>query len=297
MGGIMTYITGYLGVEPWFVYAALSGVFSGLYSFSHKISAEKNHSSMRATFYTSIAAAAMSLGVFIVQGGKMDPLYILLGLGILNSIGGFTSVIARIHALKYIDTTIFFPLYKTFGPILIVGISIWGFGESMKLNEWIGIGLGIAVPLLLIHKSEHTRQCNLKKGLLLLGVSVIFVLSPATIAKIITLNDLNVFLYQFYAFLCSAIFAWIGCAREVHTACTHSHSHVKITGLFGGMCLFLGASLFLLSTRGNLGVVYTVNSFSIMIPIILAVIVYKEHINARKVTAIVLTVTSLIFLH
>ena len=45
---------------------------------------------------------------------------------------------------------------------------------------------------------------------------------------------------------------------------------------------------------GNLAVVFTINSFSILIPIILSIIFYKEHFNFKKGLVIVLSIVSII---
>jgi multidrug transporter EmrE-like cation transporter len=65
-------------------------------------------------------------------------------------------------SLRNIDTVIFFPLYKTFSPILVTIISFFFFQEMLTMKEFFGILLGIAVPLMLITSHEEKRQTNLK---------------------------------------------------------------------------------------------------------------------------------------
>jgi uncharacterized membrane protein len=48
---------------------------------------------------------------------------------------------------------------------------------------------------------------------------------------------------------------------------------------------------------GTLGVVQTINSMYILIPIVLAIYFYKEHWNAQKMLAVVLSVVALAFFH
>jgi uncharacterized membrane protein len=54
--------------------------------------------------------------------------------------------------------------------------------------------------------------------------------------------------------------------------------------------------LFAFSEGGSLSVVQTIHSMYILIPIVLAVIFFKEHMNWQKVVAIVFSVVSLAFL-
>ena len=78
---------------------------------------------------------------------------------------------------------------------------------------------------------------------------------------------------------------------------TYSTSKLKRVGFLNGIFLFLATYFFVKSTIGsNLGVVYTINSFSLLIPIILSIFLYKEHFDMKKGLAIVLTIASLFFL-
>ena len=47
---------------------------------------------------------------------------------------------------------------------------------------------------------------------------------------------------------------------------------------------------------GSLGVVYAIQSLYILIPIILSIVIYKEHWNVRKIFAIILSLAALAFL-
>jgi len=59
-------------------------------------------------------------------------------------------------------------------------------------------------------------------------------------------------------------------------------------------CSFL--FIMLAFAEGTLSIVYTVQSLYILIPIILSIIIYKEHWNARKVVAIILSIAALALL-
>jgi len=69
--------------------------------------------------------------------------------------------------------------------------------------------------------------------------------------------------------------------------------------IISGVFQFAGFAFMILGFKagGPLAIVYTVNSFYILIPIILSVIIYKEHFNLRKALAIGLSIVALAFLH
>ena len=46
---------------------------------------------------------------------------------------------------------------------------------------------------------------------------------------------------------------------------------------------------------GLVSIVFTVQSLYILIPIILSIIIYKEHINTQKIIAIILSIVAIVF--
>ena len=149
-------------------------MFSGLYSFFLKVSAEKNHDSSQVSFYTYLSGAFLA-GIFFflhLDFGFSSFLFIFF-LAFLNAFLYFLATLTRIESLRCIHTTLYFPLYKTFGPLLVTVVSLFFFKESLSSSEIFGIVLGIFVPLLLINKKESSRQSNLKKGLFLLFLGMV----------------------------------------------------------------------------------------------------------------------------
>ncbi len=73
-----------------------------------------------------------------------------------------------------------------------------------------------------------------------------------------------------------------------------SHSLIKLSlilGLFGAGSTI--ATYHAFADGGPLGIVYTITSIYILIPIILSIIIYKEHWNTQKVVAIVVSILAL----
>jgi uncharacterized membrane protein len=67
-----------------------------------------------------------------------------------------------------------------------------------------------------------------------------------------------------------------------------------IFGFLIGIFHFLAFMTFQKALTGNLAVVFTINSFSILIPIILSIIFYKDHFNKKKAFVIALSIVSII---
>ena len=74
-----------------------------------------------------------------------------------SALSGFLYLLVdglRIKSLTYIDTAIFFPIYKALGPAMVTLAGVFIFFENLSRLELLGIVLGITVPLMLIHRSE-----------------------------------------------------------------------------------------------------------------------------------------------
>jgi uncharacterized membrane protein len=293
-------------MELWFIYAIASAVFGGAYAFIQKIAAERGYSSalvnMWSTVVSSLCALILALVFFDLNGTwKIGVL-----LGIASGITLMIGTIFRMDALKHIDTSIFFPLYKTFGPILAVLAGLMLFAENFSTAEWIGIAFGITVPLLLLHRGEQERQKNLSYGLLLMFASVLFASLAIVVSKYGAgvFNSIFVFIAVSHTF--GALSAWLIYTWQKRSATRngreflhrHGDTRMLVLAVASGVTQFLGFWMIMLSfyAAGPLGIVYTINSFYILIPIVLSVWWYKEHFNLRKGLAVALSIIALAFL-
>ena len=201
-------------------------------------------------------------------------------------------------ALKNISASLFFPLHKTVGSLLVLSYSFFIFSEHLTAHQVFGIILGILIPLILIHKSENALQINLKKGLLLMLIGTFFGVSSSSLGKVVTLYHLDPLLFIAISTFIGGVLSYLASKQTAsNSTLIHSLHRIKRTGILSGLILFGSIYFFILATTGNLGIVYIINSFSILIPILLAFFIYQEHLNFRKVTAIFLTILSLVFLH
>ncbi len=293
-------------MEPWFIYTLLSVLFSGAYTFSQKVATERGYPSTLSNVFSAFVAALSAIfitTVFYDFSGNLKLGIIVASIpGILYMLVAFF----RLNSHKYIDSAILFPLYKTFGPIFVLLIGVLVFGERFNFVEWIGIFLSILVPLMLLNKSEEVRQKNLWRGVLLVLLSAFL----AAIAAAVNRAGMNifanvqafvVFVYIFSA--SSAVFMYVlDLKKSSKNAIQSTHKllniDVVILSIISGVSQFAGFIFMMLAFKagGPLAIVYTVNSFYILIPIVLSIIIYKEHWNARKAFAIALSVAALWFL-
>lgn len=211
----------------------------------------------------------------------------------------------KVYALRHIDTTIFFPLFKLFGPLIAV---VWGvvfFGERFSVFEWLGILLGLFVPLLLITKVENIRQSNLLAGLVLVMLTACTSACAAILNKYVIdkgMSEWETLWYAAWGVFVGTIFVLL-IKHGINPTIKHVKDHMG-WGIFlysslraGLITLSLFFILYAYGNGGTLGVVQTIHSMYILIPIILAIYFYKEHWNVQKMLAVILSIVALAFFH
>ncbi len=286
-------------MEPWFLYVCATIVCSGLGSFLQKVSAKNDHNSKVVTIFSFVVTILVAPAVWYTQGASIDGWQVALFAGGLGGILYALSYVLRITNLRYIDTTIYFPLYKTLGPLLVLVIGLLYFKDNLTTFDYWGIGIGVLVPLMLLSRSEKHRQQNLTKGLLLLLLTASITALAFATSKIGVDSGVNIWLFmslQAIVGIISALLFAVPKFKKDKLMDFTLHKKAVWIGLLLGLIDTLNIFFILMAlTTGLVSVVYTVNSFYILIPIVLSVILYGEHMNARKAVAIGLSIASVIF--
>jgi drug/metabolite transporter (DMT)-like permease len=290
-------------MELWFWAAVGGGVFAGFSNFCFKVAAKRSYNAETFTLVGGVVSVIVVsvyvwlLGQTLSGYGWLGPLTVAAGA--IAACGG----VMKVYALRNIDTTIFFPLFKILSPLLTLIFGLIFFAETHSALEWLGLLLGLTVPLMLINRVENGRQNNLLLGLLF----VILISLTSSVAA--ALNKFAIDLAMPVAV--TLWFASVGVALgSVFAIMLKSAGKFNVRELINALdkglvvysgtravliCVSLGLILFAY-VDGDLGVVQTIHSMYILIPIILSIIFYNEHWNIQKVLAIILSIAALALL-
>ncbi len=289
----------------WFIFALLSVLFAGLHTFSQKVAVERKCDvyllNALSTFFSFVLG-----GLFFTLTSSWAlipaPVY---WLAILSGIIFIIFTVARMEALRFIDSAIFFPLYKVIGPAIAAAIGIFLLKDAVSPGEVVGIVLSCAVPLLLISRIEHHRQKNLKLGLILLVFGTLLASINAALNSIAVKGDASLALpFLVIAHGCGAAFGLFlflrkspkdGRAQALRSTCTKQFLLMSLIVSVFQFCSFY--SFLLAFSGGDLSIVYSINAHYIVIPVILSVIFYKEHWSVRKACALIISLLALVLLH
>lgn len=282
-------------METYILFAIASALFSGLYSFILKLAAQYNFDPEKTVFYTGGVTTLIGAGLVLISQSSFEQWPFIVLLAIFNGVMYYVTVLTRILSLKHIHTTIYFPIYKTFGPIFATIVGIYFFKDQLSMFEMWGIGLGIIVPLLLITKAEDARQSNLVTGLWLTLLGAFTGTIAATAGKILNENNLDQITYVFLSYSVLFIVAGIKFYMRKPAENKFSKKHFWKLVISAALIQAIGFYTFVKAMEGAFAVAFTINAFSILVPIVLSVWFFKEHMNWRKGIVIGLSIVSIIF--
>jgi len=198
-------------MEIWLLFAIASIFTSGLHNFNLKVAAEKKYNISIINIY-SFLVVIICLGFYLVLNIEQINSSITLPILVLSSMSWllfYLWIFARVESLKNVDAVIFFPLYKTFWPIIVTMISIFFFHEQLEIKEILWIILWVLIPILLVTNSEKKRQINLMLWLILIIITSILSAIGSWISKEVMIQEYNVALYLFITSIFWFIFSVI----------------------------------------------------------------------------------------
>lgn len=291
-------------MELWFIVSVVGMLVTGVSNFFFKIVAARGLNAELFMLYSSLTSITIAAGLVLWSGQPVAGFglaaAVLLGSGIISAASGSL----KVYALRYIDSTIYFPLFKLVTPALAICAGVVLFGESFSVLEWTGLVVGLLVPLMLITPAENTRQQNLTLGLVLVLVTGVLSALTAVAGKYAIDIAVPVFTTLLLTVIGIAIGAIClivykrGVGGVVHLVRSETEPMLLKVAVTRATMISFGVwtMLFAFSQGGTLSVVQTIHSMYILIPIILAIIFYNEHWNLQKVVAIGLSVASLALL-
>jgi uncharacterized membrane protein len=289
-------------MEIWFIWSIVATIFAGLHVFIQKIGSARDYNSNLLNTYGGFFSGCLGLVAAFFMGGYGSVSWAMFGFA---AVAGATYLVGsnlRMDAMRHIDTTILLPLHKFISPLFVLFFGVVIFNEVLTTSEWWGIIMGVLVPLLLISRFESSRQNNLKLGLTLLLMSAAITAGNAAINKYGVSIFESVLLFAAFSHFGSTALGFIThkLRRKRSQQISHHHFDKRLLLLAGGLGVIqftsFNAFLYAFATGGPLAVVYTIHSLYIVIPIVLAILFYKEHWNLRKAVAIAVSVAAIVLM-
>ena len=207
----------------------------------------------------------------------------------------FITPIWMLAWLKYLDTSFMFISTRLSSSFFILFIGIYILGDTLSAYNIIWFLLWVISLFLLSWFSFKEKHNINKKGILAIFVALTWMIWAHSYFKYIV-NDINIDTFMFLKFWFSLIFLII--YMLIRKKFEHFNKiEIKKIFKYAIVSCFLFVSYFLyilpqMYMLWTLSLSYKMISYSLFVPVLLSLIVYREEISKKKIFAILLTVLS-----
>ncbi|MDH3315015.1 MAG: EamA family transporter [Betaproteobacteria bacterium] len=244
------------------------------------------------------AAIAVALG----EGNIADDLTGFLLVSALQGALFFASTATRLDALQSgVPSHVLFPLLKISGPLVVL-ISVIVFQEETFLKSPQNItGMIITLGATWVLVQWRPTKGAGNRGIQFALLAMLFGAGAILASRYVYVNDVDIFAFMLVSSLTQVLLAIVFMIVSGKRANVVSFRSGLQSGFILGVLSFAGFASFLLAIRyGDLARVAAINTLYVLIPIILATILYRETgqegFTFRKQVAVILSLVGVILL-
>lgn len=283
-------------LHSWQALAVTSTFIYGVMNFLYKVAAEHKCSSFYIMSFSGLTVSILSLSAIIINKSAFIPLKWILAFAVMNALFFALSSICKIEALKYIPANLTFPVVKL-NSIFAVLIAIIIFGERPDIFKISGIILGLLViAILTAEKWEPKDKLNMQKGFMFSLIAASATALSMTIGKVAS-QSVPKINYIFISYTMVAIYSYFGSSviRKKDNTSHELNRETIILGVIIGTLNLAGYFLVLKSLSiGPMSGVQPIFAMSIIIPISLSRLIYKEKFTKLRIFAVILSLASIL---
>jgi hypothetical protein len=276
-------------MENWIIYWLIWGILIWVSNFYSKVVAHKKINKHRILLYSSFSYIIFS-ATYLAFNIQYIKLWILLFILIaVRIIAAIEKNLFIIEWLRYLETGIFYPLHKIIHVFLTFFVWMILFWEYLSNIQILAVLLWIVVILLLTSKENRKIQIDYKKWIFFLILSNVMILMSSSINKYIAYINFDISVYMLFSWIIGSLYLLVA-KKDVHDDVNPvDHKDELRIGLVKWFFTYFWFVALLLALRDwPFVLVQLVHTSSIFIPIVLATIIYKEKINFKKVSALIL---------
>lgn len=280
-------------MNSWFLNSIIALVAFGGMQALYKVPAAKGYNKFTYSVLGFIVATILS-AVFFRDVISFNPHTILFGF--LWGIGNALYVILTMTILKRLDTNESFPITSLGSHILVVAIGLFFFNDTLSILQTIAL---IGTFLLIGFYNYTNKHVTLSNGLIPIVVGIIllstyikFIQKSGAISNVI--GD-YIFWQLFFATLASLFILFLNknnqsIKRKIDVKLILWSSSIGILTFAGTVAMVNALSI------GPFSLVYTINSFYILVSSIVAWKFFGEKLTRRKISFILFAIIALIFI-
>lgn len=284
-------------MEQWVMYALISWLLLWIAIFILKLTAHWKYNKERIIFFWNVVTLFITWSYLILNYKYVEISIFIFLLILIRVIAAAEKNLFIIESLKYLETSLFFPIHKIlhiFASLIIWIIFFW---EYLSFTQYIAVWLGVIMVLLISDKEWRKKQLDYKKGVIYLLLANFALLFASYINKYISVNDFDIATYLFYSSVFGSLY-FILKKRKIYEKVENKKLKNEIFyWVTRWIFLLWGFTFTLLALKEwPMVLVWIINSISIFIPIILAVLIYDEKITFKKLLSLIIFVIIIVIL-
>lgn len=208
----------------------------------------------------------------------------------------FLTPLWMLTTLKYLDTSLSFVWIRLISSFLILFVWLYILWDNLSLYNIIWFIFWVIAIYFLSWFSFKEKHKTSKKWVLALAITVIWIVWWHSYFKYVV-DDVDIASYMLFKFLVSFLFIVLYMVIRKKFK-NFNKKEVKKVSIYAIFSAFIFTSYFLyilpkVYSLWNLSISYKILSYSVIIPIILSIIFFREKITKKRLLAFLLTLISL----
>ncbi len=282
----------------WLLYSLAATLFYGTLNFLYKVSAEHKLSTEAVVFIAALSVVLSSLAALIVEGNDFSLFTAAAPYAAVNGTLFAFGALAKFKALKRAPASIVFPVNKS-NVLFVIIISTVFFKEMPSFRQWIGVLFAIGVLILISWEQMRGTHVRTLSGIgfaLLAALCTSFSMTAGKLAS--TNTDRLMYILISYSIVTVIAYTLFRTrVAKVKRENTFKTSGIYILGGSIGILNFAGYTLVLKAfAAGSMALVQPIFALSILIPIFLSSIIYREKLTAMRIVSIGFSLLSIVII-
>lgn len=284
-------------LNNWFVMSLAALLCYGLFAFLYKVAAVRKMNSVAVVNLSTATVFGLGLAVLVVRGFVVPERPSLLFLAVGNGLFFTLGSVLKMESLRFLPAAIAFSLAKTnILFVLLAAVAI--FGERPSLLQVAGIASAVGMLLIARRRPALGSGCAhpCSRGFFLALGGAFCTALTVSLGRTAARSDLDRILYVTCSYGLAAFFSLLW-SRGVGASPRTLGRGGAALGMAAGLLNFVGYLCVLQAFAvGPLSAAQPVMSMSILVPIALSALMFKERLTLRNLLALLLALAAAILI-
>jgi uncharacterized membrane protein len=267
--------------QDWFLHSIVAAFSIGAMMAMYKVPAVKGHNK---NLYSFLSFSICSLIAFFVLRTSIHIDQTTLTVAFFWGVSYSTLVLLQMTSLKRVETSTLLPFTSLSSHVLVILLGIFFYKDHISILQLIGI---VSAFILVIFFADIKRHLNIKNGI---PLSILGIVLFSTLGKFlqklgsISVEINNFIFWQLFFAAASSFFVLFFLKYKNRELSLNVSKNLFFYSFLLGIFNFVGTyEIVKALSTGPFSLVYTINTFYILITALIAWKFFGETLNKRKV--------------